>query len=303
MCNAAKHSSGCACGFGPPYAGVVTVAGVTQWAEEAVDRPSIVQPALATAGWDEEGIARFLASFNDIRGARLPRETRIDRINELLGLRRVLVRETVEDWIKVPLYRFGAPPVKGAVVSYTEADSSTEESGWSLKVLGIGTGASTELKVAQTRKFVAEHGTCKQVFVKVKLRVEHIAVYEGVRHVGNGIRANVAIPKKKNPDLALRGRGCDTLVTELCRSGEADDRDNPLDFFFAGDASGVIHTDERSWEINVAKEVSTKLEKLLNVGTLVKVKRLRRLALEFKLPAGHDYSGFMGKGALWWEKP
>jgi len=210
--------------------------------------------------------------------------------------------EVFEDSIKVPLYRFGAPPVPGAEVSYSEGETESAASSWSLKVFGIGTGDTTELKVSQTRTFVADSGTCKQVFVKVSLRVARIAVFEGVRRIGEGYRAEVVIPKK-NRELCLRGRGCDTIVTELCREGPDEDREFPLEFWFAGDSSGAIHKDERSWEMDVAKEVSLRLQKVVDVGALVRVKRLRRLALTFKLPAGHDYHGYLGRGALWWEKP
>lgn len=302
MCNAAKHSPGCTCGFGPPYSGRVTIEGVTSWAEEVLNEPKLVRPGLETAGWDEEAITSFLTAFNDLRGARLPRDTLVERLNSLLKRRRELELEVFEDSIKVPLYRFGAPPVPGAVVSYSEGETETEVNSWSLKVFGIGTGDTTELKVNQNKTFVAEAGTCKQVFVKVNLRVARIAVYEGVRRVGVGYRAEVVVPKKAR-DHCLRGRGCDTIVTGLCREGPDEDREFPLEFWFSGDSSGAIHTDERSWETDVAKEVSLKLQKVVDVGALVRVKRLRKLALAFKLPAGHDYQGYLGRGALWWEKP
>lgn len=302
MCNAAKHSSACMCGFGPPNAGRIVVEGVTEWAEEVLREPKIVRPSLAAAGWDEPGIGSFIASYERLRGANAPRPTIIDQLRELLGQRTQIETEVYKDSIKVPLYRFGAPPVPGAVVSYSEGSTTSEAAGWGIKVFGIGTGRTTDLVVHQIKTFEAKHGTYKEVFVKVRLRVAKVTTFEGVRRVGTGYRAEVVLPKK-NREILLRGRGCDDIAAEICRQSIGEDDVSPLEYWFGGDSSGAIHSDERSWDFDIAKELSLRLQKVADVGALVRVRKLRRLALAIRLPAGYDYYGHYGRSALWWERP
>jgi hypothetical protein len=290
------------CGFGPPNSGRIIIEGVTEWAEQALQEPKIVRPSLETAGWDEPGIRSFLASYDKLRGANVPHPTIIDRIRELLGQRTQIETEISEDVIKVPLYRFGAPPIPGAVVSYSEGSTNSEMTGWGLKVLSVGIGRTTDLAVHQTKTFEAKHGTYKEIFAKVRLRVAKIATYEGVRRVGTGYRAEVVLPKK-NRETSLRGRGCDDISAETCRQSMGEDAVSPLEYWFAGDSSGAIHSDERSWDFDVAKQLSLRLQNHVEVSALVRIKRLRRLALAIRLPAGHDYYGHVGRRALWWERP
>ncbi len=172
MCNAAKHSPGCQCGFGPPYPPSYTANGVTEWAEEALDNSSLVTRGLREASWDQASIAAFLARYLGLRNSDLPRNTVITSIRELLGMRRKVVESVTDDWIDVPLYRFGAPSVTGAFVEYSEGESMVGGGGWSLKVFGIGTADSTSLQVSKSRTFVAAvASSCKLVFRAVCSRV------------------------------------------------------------------------------------------------------------------------------------
>lgn len=290
------------CGFGPPNPGVITVEGVTEWAEEVLNEPRLIRPGLATAGWDERGINDFIAIYEKLRGSPAPPGDIVDRVKELLGLRQQIETQVFEDSINVPLYRFGAPPIPGAEVSYSEGMSLSEGAGWIVKVFGIGTGRTTDLAINQTKTFVAESGTYKEVFAKVRLRVSKVTTFEGIRRVGSGYRAEVVLPKKKR-EIALRGRGCKDIDAGSCRQNMDGDEVSPLEYWFAEDSSDAIHRDERSWDQDVAKELSLKLQHVVDVGALVRIKRLRRLGLAFKLPAGHDYYGHLGQRALWWERP
>lgn len=285
MCNAAQHSPACVCGFGPPNPGRIIAEGVTEWAEEVLVEPKIVRPSLEAAGWDEPGINVFLALYENLRGSSVAHPTLVERVKELLGQRTQIETEVCEDWIKVPLFRFGAPPVPGAVVSYSEGSTTSEAKSWGVKVFAVGTGRTTDLAIHQTRTFEANSGTYKEVFAKVKLRVVKITTYEGVRRVGTGYRAEVVLPKNKR-EGSLRGRGCDNIAAETCKQGVEEDDVSPLEYWFAGDSSDAIHRDERSWDFDVAKELSLRLQKNVNVGALVRIKRLRRLASRDSAPRG-----------------
>jgi hypothetical protein len=301
MCNAAKHGAGCNCGFGPPYPLSYTQAGVTEWSEEVLDNPALVTRGLSEMAWDDASIEAFLARYLELRNSDLPRNTIVSRIRELLGTRRKLETDVTEDWINVPLYRFGAPSVDGAAVEYSEGESFVGGGGWSVKVFGIGAGNTTSLQVNKSRTFVAGPGICKLVFIPIKLRVSRIAVYDGVRLVGRGIEAQVA-PLRESGDEHLKRRGCRTLPKGSCTRGPAEHIDM-LECLLSGDDSADIHRDQRSWDVDIAHEVSVTLMNFANVSALVSVKRTRRLELSFSLPAGHDYRAYLCPGITWWDRP
>ena len=155
----------------------------------------------------------------------------------------------------------------------------------------------------KSRTFVADAGTWKKVFVPVKLLVYHIAIYEGDRLIGRGINAEVAPPPVGAAhDHFLKKRGCKT-IPQMALGDRPEEYDDVLECSFQHDTSGAVHKDKRSWETDVAEEVSVALAKVANVAALVNVKRTRRLELEFALPAGHDYLAYLGHGLLWWEHP
>lgn len=251
--------------------------------------------------WDQESIQTFLNRYVEIKNSDLPRPTMISRIRELLGIRRVVEESVTEDWINVPLYRFGAPRVEGATVEYSEGGSLVGSGGWTVKVFGIGTGDTTSVQVNKSRTFVAGAGTCKLVFIPIKLRVATVAVYDRNRLVGRGRTAQVA-PLKESGDEHLRRRGCKTLPCDACCGGPSDYLDI-LDCALSGDSSSVVHRDKRSWETDVAREVSVQLSKFINVSALVRIRRTRRLELSFALPSGHDYRAYLCHGITWWEIP
>lgn len=301
MCNAKKHSPGCGCGFGPPYPPSYGSGEVTEWSEEALENSALVTRGLSEMAWDEESIQAFLDRYLEIRNSDLPRQTMISRIRQLLGMRRVVEESVTDDWINVPLYRFGAPAVEGASVEYSEGASIVDSGGWNLKVFGIGTGDTTSLLVAKSRTFVATADTCKLVFIPIKLRVARVRVYDHDRLVGRGVHAQVA-PLSQSGDEHMRRRGCKTLPRGACGTGPTEYLDI-LDCSLSGDASPDVHRDRRSWESDTARDVSVQLAKYVSVSALVRVRRTRRLELAFTLPAGHDYRAYLCHGITWWEKP
>lgn len=301
MCNAAKHAPGCSCGFGPPYPPSYTPTEVTEWAEEAIENSAVVTRGLRELAWDAASVEAFLERYLEIRNSELPRSTMVSRIRQLLGMRRRVEESVTEDWINVPLYRFGAPSVDGSTVEYSEGESLLQGGGWSLKVFGIGTGDTTSLQVSKARTFVATARTCKLVFIPIRLRVVRVAVYDGDRLVGRGTEAQVA-PLRDSGDQLLRRRGCKTLPGTACGPGPSEYTD-VLECLLSGDDSGAVHRDKRSWETDVARDVSVKLAKFVDVSALVRVRRTRRLELSFALPSGHDYRAYLCPGVTWWESP
>lgn len=305
MCNAKKHSPGCSCGFGPPYPPRYRVGEVREWAAEVVDRPSLLRRGLREEGWDERSISAFAERFATMRRSSVPRSTQVERVKEWLGMRKRVVEKTWTEVVHVPLYRFGAPPVPGAKVEYSEGETIREGAGWRLKFWGVGIGDSTSLEISRTCFFTASNGDSKEVFVPVMVRVSRVAIYDGDQVVGYGHEAQVASPEESGDPL-LKNRGI-RLVTDDPENGGAQARTyhEVIDLSLSGDSTDAVHKERRSWSTDVAHDVSVPLMKVpgLDVAALVNVKRTRQLALVMNLPSGHDYRGLIGNGFLVWEAP
>lgn len=305
MCNAKKHSPGCTCGFGPPYPPRYRIGEVREWAEEAVDRPTMVRRSLREAGWDARGIEAFAERYAALQRSPLPRASRVEQVKELLRMRRRVVEDSWIDVVEVPLYRFGAPPVKGAKVEYSEGDTDGDACGWTIKFLGVGVSSSTSVEVSRSCTFVAADGAWKQVYVPVKVRVSRVSVHEGGLVVGHGHEAHV-LPASESGDPLLQRRGIRSVGGPPDSPGGVG---QPIayhavvDLSLAGDTSGAVHKEKRIWVTDIARELSVPLSKLVDVSALVRVKRTRRLELNFELPGGHNYRAYLCNGYTLWESP
>jgi hypothetical protein len=301
MCNAKGHDDGCTCGFGPPYPPTYRPVHTTDWEEEALDDPAVAKRGLRELAWDGDAINEFLQKYEALRNSDLPRNSIVGGIRQLLGLRRKVEERFSEEWVKVPLYRFGAPPVPGASVEYAEGGSLLGGAGYDVKVLGVGTGHATTIQLSGTRTFVAKEGSCKEVYVPVKLRVAEVAVYDGDHLVGRGVEAHV-LALNESGDEKLARRGCSTLPKRLRGEGPTEGAER-FECLLADDTSDAVHRDTRSWEADIAHEVRVSLARFVGVSALARIKRTRRLALTFFLPSGRDYRAYLAPGVLWWERP
>lgn len=299
MCNAARHSAGCSCGFGPPYPGY-TATNTTEWADEVVRNPDLIHRGLSESAWNESSIRDFLDQFWEIRSDGLTHHGMVARVKELLGIRRTVEEQVVDQWIKVPLYRFAAPRVRGAAVSYSEGERVQKHSGWLLKVFGIGTGDTTSVQVNRARTWSASAGTRKVVYVPIKLRVTKVAVYDGATLIGRGHNAQVA-PISEGEDPNLIRRVCESV--EEIGFGSRPETFDVLDCDLTGDRTGDVHEARHALDIDVAQELSAELMGLEGLSALVKVERTRRLEMVFSMPAGHHYRALVASGTTWWESP
>lgn len=305
MCNAAKHSPGCTCGFGPPYPPAYSIGKVTEWADEVLDRPRLVRRGLREIGWDPAAIRNFAERYADLQRSDLPRSSRVQQVRELLKLRRRVIEESWMEIVEVPLYRFGAPPVRGAKVEYSEGDSVGDDAGWKVKIFGIGIGSTTTVDVARSFTCAAKDGAWKQVYVPVALRVDRVAVYDSEVFLGRGHVAQVASAAESgDPLLQRRGvRSVDENYEGPAASDGTISFHEKIDVALSGDRTREIHKEKRSWTTDVSRELSVPLARVIDVSALVKVKRTRRLQLAFELPSGHDYRAYLCNGFTLWESP
>jgi hypothetical protein len=302
MCNAKKHSPGCTCGFGPPYPPNYRITEVTAWEDVVVDHPTLVTRGLRQEGWDAQSIQTFATRFAALQREQMPRGSRVDRVRELLRLRKRVIEDTWSEVVDVPLHRFGAPPVRGARVEYSEGDTATRASGWKLNFAAVGVAASTSVEVTRAHTSVATDGAWKQVYVPVMVQVSRVAVYDGDTLVGHGHEAQVA-PPSESGDPLLQKRGVRSVDGAAAMAGGNLDYHDMVDLALSGDVTGAVHKERRSWITDVAREVSIPLSKLVDVSALVRVKRTRQLELAFELPAGHDYRAYLCNGFTYWDLP
>ena len=305
MCNAAKHSPSCMCGFGPPYPPTYRVDRITPWEEEVLDNPLAAKPRLRQAGYDEASINEFATRLAEVRRSPAPRSTLTQRIRELLGARRRVAEETWFEMVDVPLYRFAAPNVRGAKVEYSEGSTTLDGSGWNVVLPGIGLGRTKTVEITKSRTFEAGAGEVKQVYVRVLVRITRENVYDGGRLVGTGYTAEVASPSESGDPQLLR-RGVKSVAWPIRLHGEgAPEFHDLVDLALGGDTSGSVHKEKRSWVTDVSREVSVRLAKTkaVDVSALATVKRTRQLELSFELPAGHDYQVYLCNGFTHWTAP
>lgn len=277
--------------------------GSTNWAEDALDEPWLVERSLSELNWGERDIAEFVAEYLELRSSHASRPTIVRRIREMLGRRTIVEEEAWIETLRVPLYRFSAPRASGALVKFSEGEAFFRSGYWILKIFGVGTADSETLQVATTNTYVATNGECKLVFVPVRIRAARVRVEEQDVVVGHGIRAQVIRPKTKNMSF-VRGRGCMTLPKGDCRSGPGQTPDEDIRFSLAGDRGAEPHTVTRRWESDVAHDVSVSLNAAgVNVGPVARVRRVHHMQIDMVMPAGYEYLGFRASGGLWWETP
>lgn len=303
MCNAHRHPAGCECGFGPPYHRYVTQGeGGQDWAQDAVEEPWLVRRSLNDLNWDSKSIAEFVAEYRDLKDSELPEPTVVNRLKELLGRRTFIEEDHWRETVRVPLFRFGAPGVNGSQVVFTEGETLLRGIQWVLKIFGVGTADSTVLQVTTENTYTAGTGECKQVFVPVRLRVARVRVEQNGSVIGTGHRAQVIPPKSKDRSW-IKGRGCEDLPRAKCSGWPDIVPEEVLDFDLAADSGRHPHRASTSWELDVGWDVSVKLKKIAEIGPLVRVRRIKKMSLEFTLPKGFDYSACRAIGQLWWSRP
>ena len=299
MCNAWNHQPGCACGFGEPSSGMAQITGRSEWPEDVQEMPVLLKRGLRELGWTSNEIAEFMDSAD----VGEPEDQGL-----AARIRKVLARYRIEEvdhrtaTIEVPLFRFSAPNVHGAEIAYYESEGTSNNFHLNIRVFGVGTGTSTTLEVERTATYLAAAGNCKVVTIPIKMRLAHVKTFHGQKYIGDGVRAEVIVPKA-GPRQLFRRRGCKSLQDETCREPGSDPVVDQIAHYLAGDVSGAIHEVEQRWTVNYANEISLTFSELVDIGPLVRSARRSEVTLVFRLPAGNDYQANVYRDRLWWEAP
>lgn len=304
MCNAHNHSPGCNCGFGGEGQryGKISLRSSTNWAQTAVKEPWLVRRGLQDLNWDERGVKEFMREYKKLLAQDLGDQTLATRLREMLGWRTIKVEEQWKETLDIPLYRFSAPRAPEAVVTYDETLGRTWVKGWGVKVFGVGTGSSADMRVDVNFSFAAVNGQCMVVAVPVPIRVERVVVLDGRRVVGHGTRAEVDLPASKQ-ERFLAKRVCTPAAPEDCGAHADDPTEGTIEARLASTAPSVVQRVAKMWRSGEESEVWLALKRVVEVGPTVRVARLRELTLTCTLPGGFDYRGNLCRGRLWWEPP
>lgn len=299
MCNAWNHDPGCACGFGEPAKGVAHIVSQSEWPEDVQDEPVLLRLGLRELGWGSNEIAEFIHSVDALESAV---QDRVDRIRRVLSRYRMEEIDHHTETIDVPIFRFSVPKVARAEITYYESESSTGERQLNLKIFGTGTGGSKTLEVERSATYLATAGDCKVVTVPIRMRVARVKTLHGNRYMGDGVRAEVVVPKA-GPRQLLRGRGCKSLKDGSCREPGSDPVLDQVVHNSARDSSGAIHQVERRWAVDYTNEISLTFSKVVKFGPLVRSSRRSEVKLAFQLPSGHNYEASIHSDRLRWKIP
>jgi len=302
MCNANKHPAGCTCGFGPPYPGGLSYGGGVDWATTVIDEPWLMRKGLEDLSWDEHAVKKFIKDYQKLVSQDLAPLTLASKVRAMLGRRKMVVEESWRETVDVPLYRFGAPRTEGVAVTYRESMKVSTEIGWKLQVFGVGTGDTRHLSVVNQRTFIATDGQCKLVFVPIPMRVQRIVVYEQGQLIGRGVRAEVARPRRAH-DIAFSRRGCKNLPKNACQAAENDETLDVIECDLTQLPSRETYSEERRWASDLSRDLALFFKNVVEIGPVVRVQRVRELALECVLSGGTHYVGNLCRGRLWWASP
>ena len=288
MCNGWNHHEDCACGFGPPYPGTITpLEEVSWWIGAARSKDRFVR-TLRALGLSSEAIEeetkRYADGVESVLATGKPIEFVRNWFRDFLSRRRLEVVESKMIEIQVPLFKLHSPAVHGSRVTYQESDASVTGRGWTVTILGAGTGSDRKFEVQYTATFRSENGGYELVFAPVPVRVDRVRVYERGDVCGEGIRSAVELSSKAHLNKALK-----TLTArDLRRDSELTDPDEER--FQLGRSTSNSATYTWRWAELTAFRLQLGAQVFgMQAVIPADVQRAHELVLTFELPCGHDY--------------
>jgi hypothetical protein len=299
MCNAAKHPSGCECGFGPPYPGKIELVETVEWVDEAASSKESFTSALKDLNISGPTYSSFVREYESIQHLHEPNEAVSDRLRSLVGRLEYREESSKYELVHVPLFRLHSPPVKKARVTYREAKVPEKERGWFVKIFGNGMAPTKTLHVIYKPDFVSERGQCLQIHVPLVLHIRSIGVYKSGVLQSRGIRAEVENIKEES---TLRKRGCHTLDKNECANRTFLGSHETREYSLSKHSASQVAKFELSLPCNVARTVEMRFVEVFGktFNALAKVKHERRLELEFELPGSRDYKLSFSPAGLQW---
>lgn len=295
MCNGANHTSGCECGFGPPYQGTITRVNTVGWIERAAQSKADFKRTLNEFNLDETMIRKFIRDYYDVETSPNP-SSKIEKFKHLI--RRLKFKEENRKIIPVtvPLFKLHSPSVKGAKVIYRESGAPRQR-GWFVTVFGQGTGSTNTYKVVYESTFESINGECRQVYVPIDLEVKSIGAYESGTKVGMGVHLSVQGIERD----VLRKRGCDLLDEEECGASLEGDVQTKK-YNLKRETKPYTEDFSHLWGNHLVDRIELETISAFNttITPLAELEHLHILDLTFKLPGKRNYDLRYNNSGLHW---
>lgn len=295
MCNGANHNSGCECGFGPPYPGIISKVSSVHWTDRAAHSREAFRRTLHELNLDGEMIRKFNRDYSAVETSSEP--TKIEQLKRLIRRLDFKEEDTRIVPIKVPLFKLHSPPVQGAKVIYSETHSR-EKGGWFVTVFGQGTGSTNTYRVAYDPPFESVNGECRQVYVPLQLEVKSIAAYKSGDLVGRGV--SLAVQGIEDQQV-LRKRGCDLLDNQHC-SDSLVGAVETINYDRKSEARPQMESFNHLWGNHVVDSIELEVIKVFNtpIKPLAELEHHHKLDLKFKLPGKRNYILRYNNSGLHW---
>ncbi|HEV3167165.1 MAG TPA: hypothetical protein VGZ22_24365 [Isosphaeraceae bacterium] len=187
----------------------------------------------------------------------------------------------------IPLFRLDCPPVAGSKVTYKETHTSAGEASWTIKVPGVGMGATQDFKVQYSSSFDADAGQCKLVFVPVRLVVSRVEYFRRGKRIGEGMRIEMEEPSAASMSIQ---KGVMRLLPPDDAQPRPSNAIQGCKFPLALDKPGAISTHTQAWTETREFDLEVGFKVFHTDNTCkANLSQERELELTFELPGGHDY--------------
>jgi hypothetical protein len=210
-----------------------------------------------------------------------------DSLKELIGLReqRIENEEIIE--VKMPLFKFNSPSIRGSEVVVKSTDTIKTNNNYTLSIIGTGLGITRSFDLSISDTFSSCDGAFKLVFVPIKVRNRLIGIYDN--------RANKQLNKIIRTELLDYNKDeCFTIgIDEIGRDEflkNIEPVTTKIKRKYSGDKTCAKHTfsekfnsiDAFNYEIGInAFNINSKCKANISYS--------KEIILEFKLPTGYDY--------------
>jgi len=295
MCNGANHSSGCECGFGPPYPGTIAKVSSVDWVEEAARSKEAFKRTLKELNLDETTIRNFNRDYATVETSSEP--SKIETLRRLVRRLEFKEEDTRIIPIKVPLFKLHSPSVQGAKAIYRETHTRKQR-GWFVTIFGQGTGPTNTYQVVYDPPFESINGECRQVYVPLNLQVKSIAAYQSGDLVGRGVSLAV---QGIEDEQVLRKRGCDLLDQERCSDGLIGVV-KTINYNQRSQSKPQTKSFDHLWGNHIVDSIELETIRVFNtpITPLAQLEHYHKLELEFKLPGRKNYILRYNNSGLQW---
>lgn len=223
----------------------------------------------------------------------------VESLKRILGFRELRTERLETSEVKIPLFKFNSPNIKGSEVIYEESESEETKEAYGLSILGTGLGTTRTIFFSCSNVLSSRDGANKLVYTPITLQNSLIGVYEKEKKVREFLRTELVV-KDDRMELDI---GVDELSQEEFLEGIQLVENKGKYYKLSGDRTNSVHTFKEALKIVQKFQMEVGFSAFnLKYTCKAQLSRNREVKLEFKLPAGYDYQIkkiMGGLGVLW----